>query len=51
MNAPNPLITLSADYRIDGVCRRFGSAWKAGQRPRVEDYLEGVEVAERRKLL
>jgi serine/threonine protein kinase len=29
--------------RIDQVCDRFESAWKAGQRPRIEDYLNEVE--------
>jgi WD40 repeat protein len=33
------------------VCRRFEAAWKAGQRPRIEDYLEGTAEPERRALL
>ena len=37
--------------RIDGVCDRFESACKAGQRPRVEDYVGGEGGAEREALV
>ena len=32
-------LPLSVAERIDDVCGRFESAWKAGGRPRLEDYL------------
>jgi O-acetyl-ADP-ribose deacetylase (regulator of RNase III)/tRNA A-37 threonylcarbamoyl transferase component Bud32 len=48
---PNPSLLPSADYRIDAVCQSFEEAWKAGQRPRLEDYLGSAEGPERRALL
>jgi WD40 repeat protein len=33
------------------VCQRFEAAWRAGQRPRLEDFLEGAAAAERAPLL
>src|ERR1019366_1498948 len=35
----------------DQVCLRFEEAWKAGERPRVEDYLQGVPDTEKEFLL
>ena len=32
---------------IDKVCDRFEAAWKAGNQPRVEDYLDGVSQSDR----
>ena len=49
MNAPD--LTLSADYRVDDVCRRFEADWKAGRSPRLEEYLGDAADAERRSLL
>lgn len=37
--------------RIDEVCGRFESAWQAGERPRMEDYLQDVVESERGDLL
>jgi serine/threonine protein kinase len=37
--------------RADQECDRFESAWKAGQRPRIEDHLRAVAEAERPALL
>jgi hypothetical protein len=37
--------------RVDEVCDRFEDAWKAGQRPRIEDYLGTTPEPERSKLL
>src|SRR6516164_9261919 len=37
--------------RIDEVCDRFENAWKAGQRPRIEDHLDDMPEAERSLLL
>src|SRR6266542_551908 len=36
---------------VDRVCSRFEAAWKAGQRPHVEDYLPVGPQAERSALL
>ena len=36
--------------RIDEVCRRFEAGWRAGSRPRVEDYLAEVPEAGRAAL-
>jgi serine/threonine-protein kinase len=55
MSAPdvpnNPSLPLSVAERIDDACRRFERAWKAGQRPRLEDYLYQAEKPERQALL
>jgi serine/threonine-protein kinase len=37
--------------RADQECDRFEAAWKAGQRPRLEDHLEAVMEADRPGLL
>jgi serine/threonine protein kinase len=37
--------------RIDQVCDRFEAAWKAGQRPRIEDYLSTAEEPARSILI
>src|SRR5262249_39819735 len=37
--------------RVDRVCDRFEAAWKAGHRPRVEDYLIDTPEPERAALL
>jgi hypothetical protein len=48
-------LPLSAEMRIDAVCRRFEKAWKAasagGSRPRIKDYLPAVNETERWPLL
>jgi hypothetical protein len=33
-------LSLSLLKRVDQVCSRFEEAWKAGRRPRIEDYLK-----------
>ena len=44
-HAALPIATL---LEIDAVCRRYESAWKAGQQPSLEAYLDGVsEPAQR----
>jgi eukaryotic-like serine/threonine-protein kinase len=43
---PAPLLR-----HAEGVCRRFEAAWKAGQRPRIEDHLCEAPEPERRALL
>jgi serine/threonine protein kinase len=47
----NNSLSLSAAERIDAVCARFEAAWKAGQAPRIEDFLGGAEGAQREALL
>jgi serine/threonine-protein kinase len=37
--------------RSNQACDRFEAAWRAGQRPRIEDYLAAVPEAERPALL
>ncbi len=32
--------------RVDGLCDRFEAAWAGGERPRIEDFLEGLGDAE-----
>jgi len=44
-------VSFSAHDRIDQACDRFEAAWKAGERPRIEDYLAGATLAERGTLL
>ncbi|HUQ71886.1 MAG TPA: serine/threonine-protein kinase, partial [Planctomycetaceae bacterium] len=41
----------AAVERIDEVCDRFEAAWKAGQTPRMEDFLEATTGPEREMLL
>jgi serine/threonine protein kinase len=37
--------------RIDAACDRFEAEWKAGRRPRIEDYLDAVPAPGREELL
>jgi hypothetical protein len=37
--------------QLDRVCSRFEAAWQAGERPRIEDYLQEVDASLRRALL
>jgi serine/threonine protein kinase len=37
--------------RLDPICEQFEGAWKAGGRPRLEDYLVGSQSADRATLL
>jgi len=46
-----PSLPLSVEERIDAVCLRFEQSWKAGQAPRLEQFLEGVAAGEREALL
>ena len=41
----------SFSAEIDAICDRFEAAWKAGQRPQIEDYLGEVPEAARGQLL
>jgi serine/threonine protein kinase len=46
-----PTLRLSAALRINEACNRFELAWRAGQRPRVEDYLGDAAEPEQSDLL
>jgi hypothetical protein len=37
--------------RIEHVCLRFEAAWKQGDKPRIEEYLDAAQGAERGELL
>jgi RNA polymerase sigma factor (sigma-70 family) len=42
---------LELSQRIDEACDRFEAAWKAGQKPRIEEYLSAVPESRRGELL
>jgi WD40 repeat protein len=44
-------VLLELARRVDQVCTAFEAAWKAGQRPRLEDYLPAGPEAERAAIL
>ena len=44
-------LPLSAIERIDTICDRFEAAWKAGDGPRIDDFLDGEVGVERDALL
>src|SRR4051812_17931123 len=49
--AGDPSLPLSLEERVDAVCLRYEQAWKAGGRPRPEDFLGGAAGPERPALL
>jgi Protein kinase domain len=55
MNEPPRIATaelpLAQVRQVDEACCRFEAAWKAGQRPRIEDYLGEIPEPGRRVLL
>jgi Leucine-rich repeat (LRR) protein len=42
--------SLSIAERVDAACDRFEAEWKAGSRPRIEDYLAAVPESDRQEL-
>ena len=51
--ASNPNIAslaLSAELRVDALCRRFEDAWIAGDQPSLEDYLAQAQGPEKQVL-
>jgi serine/threonine-protein kinase len=44
-------LPLSTEREVDAACLRFEEAWKAGQRPRIEDYLGETSEPTRSALL
>jgi WD40 repeat protein/tetratricopeptide (TPR) repeat protein len=51
MNTPEVALPLAGARRINAVCNRFEEAWRAGQRPRIEEYLGDLTEPERSLLL
>ena len=45
-----PPLSPSRFFWLDTICNRFEAAWKAGQRPRIEDYLGEAEGDRRPEL-
>jgi hypothetical protein len=41
---------LSLEQRVNDLCNRFEDAWNAGQRPRIEEFLEGLPESGRSRL-
>ena len=50
-SAGDESLSASALGRVDQRCDAFEDAWQSGQRPRVADFLAGVEEPERSRLL
>jgi WD40 repeat protein len=48
---PTASFTLASAERVDRVCSRFEAAWQAGQRPRIEEYLDDATEPSRTALL
>jgi hypothetical protein len=46
-----PTLCLSAALRINEACNGFEQAWRAGQRPRIEDYLGDAAPSDQSDLL
>ncbi len=44
-------LSLTLVRQVDGVCNRFEAAWRAGERPRLEDYLRDVPATAQAALL
>lgn len=42
---------VAVGLKVDGVCDRFEAAWQAGERPRIENYLQSFSGADRSALL
>src|SRR5712692_10110628 len=51
MAEPSRAGEASARLSMDAVCDRFEAAWKAGQQPRIEDFLDAAPAADRPRLL
>jgi hypothetical protein len=52
VNTPqSPDVKLSLARRVDQLCTAFETAWKAGMRPRLEDFLHRVGAADQAGLL
>jgi WD40 repeat protein len=49
--APRSIVPPAVGLGVDAACLRFEAAWKSGERPKVADYLAGVEGPARAPLL
>lgn len=49
--SPQRPLTHSQSERIDDLCDAYESAWQSGKRPRIEDFLKGLEEAESQRTL
>src|SRR5215470_14100636 len=47
----NDLLSAAALRRVDAICARIEELWRAGQRPRLEEFLNGTHGPERQELL
>ena len=48
---PSQSLPLNVLKEIDRVCESFESAWRAGQQPRIEDFLDAPTILERTELI
>jgi hypothetical protein len=47
MSLHEPTLPLSGALRVNTACERFEQAWRAGSRPRIEDFLGCMPEPER----
>jgi hypothetical protein len=45
------VLSTTALRRVDALSARFEDVWRTGQRPRLEEFLNGTQGAEREELL
>src|SRR3972149_4459444 len=50
-DAPEDDWSRSGAVRLEGICTRFEADWKAGRRPRIEDFLDHAPEEARAELL
>ena len=48
---PNDVLPLPLAEQLDDICDRYEAAWCAGERPRIEDSVKGIEEPLRARLL
>ncbi len=51
MNTEDKDQSLNVARQIDLICEEFEDAWKAGNRPQIEDFLQGMAESARSELL
>ena len=44
-------LPLSREERVDRICDAFERQWKAGEKPRIEEYLDRAAAGDREHLL
>jgi hypothetical protein len=50
VDEPSDALPVSQLLKIDAICARFEAAWKAGEQPKVEDYLGTTPEPQRAEL-